>query len=232
MDLESIFKKMSRSWLTYGISLLLTLFLFLVIGSTRLGLHGVEDSAEADLLYYFPPPPPPVDLEKPLPLPSQPEATFKFDFPVEDETTEEIPLNPLTVTLSTAPNMETDFLIRLDRGLKPVKPNLLKRLVVYERDEVDVKPVRTYAPSVSLPTKLREYGANLIVLYRVTNNGDTEDIHILDTDSEEAINAAITIIEKSRFRPAYKNGEAVNVWVQHEMIFQDRSNISPFELSL
>jgi len=232
VDIETRFEKISRSWSSYGLSLMLSVLIFFAIGSTHLGITGIVGSDDAELLFYFPPPPPPEEPQSPQPLPSQAEATFMFDFPLEKEESDEVQLEPLTVTYNAAPDLEADFLVRLDRGLKPAKPNIANRLVVYERDEVDQKPVRTYAPNLPLPSKIRDNGANLVVLYRVNNEGRTHDIHILDTDNPLALDVARKILEQSRFRPAMKDGVAVNVWVQHEMIFRDRSNDDPFSITL
>ena len=139
-------------------------------------------------------------------------------------------MTPLEISFDLIPGSEADVILNLDRKMKPPKPNILRRMIIYERGEVDEKPVRTYAPSYTMSNDLVKSGARLFVLYRVTVKGRTQDIHILDSDNEEASQHARKIIEHSRFRPAYKEKRAVNVWVQHEMLFQEAPYLNPFEL--
>ena len=148
----------------------------------------------------------------------------------EEEPEEKIVLDFLDISFGTGmkPSINIEFDLRAK--LRAVKPHILDKLIVYERDQVDEKPVRIYAPSPSLDNDLRKEGAELVVLYRVRKDGKTEDILVLDSTNENANSYARRIIKGSRFRPARKNGVAVNVWVQHLMIFKEDDFVSPFSL--
>ena len=230
IDLERKFKDTSKSWRPYGISLMLTVALFFAIGSTHLGTRSAAEKNAADVLFYFPPPPPPRVSVEPQPLPTQAESSFSFDIPVEDEVVDEVQLDHLKISMNAAPDLESDFLVRLDRGLKPPKPNILNRLVVYEKNEVDEKPVRFYVPEIPHPPKLQSTSARLVVLYRVNENGRTSEIHILNSDNDLADEVAIKTIEGFRYRPAKKDGISVSVWVRHEMNFGIAKDYGPFSL--
>ena len=229
ITLEKDFRRHSNSWLSYAGALLVSGLLFFLIGSTRSGIDDYEQAAEAELLYHYLPPPR-AETQKPLPLASRPGANFKFDLPDLEETTEQIPLDLLNINLNLNPVSETDIVLNLEGRFRPQKPNVVTRLIIYNRDEVDEKPVRIYAPSFTTSTRLRREGAFLIVLYRVSDAGRTNDIHILDTNNEEASEIAQRIIKGSRFRPAKMDGRAVNVWVQHDMVFEADTGYTPFSL--
>jgi hypothetical protein len=228
-SLEAEFRRAGNSWLSYSGGLTVTAILFVIIGSTRSGLIQLKPESEADLLFHFLPPPE-AETQKPIPLASQPEANFKFDFPDPVDAREEMPLDRLDVALNLAPMADADIFLSLESRFKPAKPNLVERFIIYNDDQVDEKPVRIYAMNVSPSHSLKKAGASLYVLYRVTDKGRTENIHILNADNEEATELARRIIASSRFRPAKKDGRAVNVWVQHEMRFSAEPWASPFSL--
>ena len=146
------------------------------------------------------------------------------------EAEEEIPLELLNIELNVEPVAESDIFLSLEGNFRPAKPNIVQRLIIYNRDQVDEKPVRLYTQNYSASNELQSKGAFLLVLYRVTDKGRTENIHILDSNSEEATEIARKIIKSSRFRPAKKNGHTVNVWVEHEMIFKEDKLYSPFSI--
>ena len=231
---DSEFRRMRHSWKSYAGSVLFTVLTFFLIASTRFGLNLVNPETETELMHYYLPPPP-AAAKQPLSLVAKDRAAFDIQFPDEKEPTEKqaiehLPLDFLNV--SFGPEMESAINIDFDlrSKLRAVKPKVIDKLVVYERDQVDEKPVRLYAPSLSISPRLREEGAELLVLYRVTKKGRTEDIHVLDSTNAEVNEVAFNIISRSRFRPARKNGNPVNVWVQHEMIFNKEEHSSPFSL--
>ncbi len=228
------FYRMRHSWKGYVGSILFTVLTFILIASTRFGLNWVNPETETELMHYYLPPPP-AATKQPLSLVSKDRAAFDIQFPDEKEPIEKQPIETLPLDfLNVSFGSEMDGAINIDFDLRSkllaVRPDVIDRLVIYERDQVDEKPVRLYAPSLSLSSQLREEGAELLVLYRVTKKGRTEDIHVLDSTNEEVNSVAFTIISRSRFRPARKNGNPVNVWVQHEMIFKKEEHSSPFSL--
>ncbi len=233
--LDKEYHSISGSWKSYAGSLVLTGVLFFSIASTRFGLSLFDPETEPELSQFFLPPPPST-TPKPLTLPSKSAESIDFKIPEEeeDETEEEpeekIHLDFLDISFGAGmkPSINIDFDLRAK--LRAVKPQILDKLIVYERDQVDQKPVRIYAPSPSLDNDLRKDGAELVVLYRVKKDGKTEDILVLDSTNEKANSYARRIIKGSRFRPAQKNGVAVNVWVQHLMIFKEDDFVSPFSL--
>ena len=232
--LDKEYNSISGSWRSYAGSLVLTGVLFFSIASTRFGLSLFDPDTEPELSQFFLPPPPST-TPKPLTLPSKSAESMDFKIPEEEDKAEEEPeekivLDFLDISFGTGmkPSINIEFDLRAK--LRAVKPHILDKLIVYERDQVDEKPVRIYAPSPSLDNDLRKEGAELVVLYRVRKDGKTEDILVLDSTNENANSYARRIIKGSRFRPARKNGVAVNVWVQHLMIFKEDDFVSPFSL--
>ena len=233
--LDREYGKLSGSWKSYLGSLGLTGLLFFAIASTRFAFDLFEPDEEPELSqYYLPPPPAPTP--KPLTLPSRLAEAVDFrvldeeEDPADEEEEEKIKLEFLDVTF--AREEDTPFKIDFDlkAKLRAVKPTVSNRLIIYERDQVDEKPVRIFAPSISMDRELRRQGAELVVLYRVKQDGRTADILVLDSTNEEADEHARKIIKGSRFRPAQKDEEPVSVWVQHLMIFREDEHFSPFSL--
>ena len=234
--LDKEYRLINRSWKSYAGSLGLTGLLFFSIASTRFGFSLFDPDTEPELSqFYLPPPPSPTP--KPLTLPSKSAESIDFKIPDEEEDkSEEEPEEKIVLDfldISFGPGMKPSINVNFDlrAKLRAVKPHILDKLIVYERDQVDERPVRIYAPNPSLDQDLREEGAELVVLYRVKKDGKTEDILLLDSTNEKANPHARRIIKGSRFRPARKNGVAVNVWVQHRMIFKHDQDNSAFSYS-
>lgn len=234
-------KAMRSSWKSYAGSMLLTFLIFFLIALAQLGLVLDRPETETALMDIYlpplppaPPPPPPPAVTRPArSLVSKNPATFDLQFPdemdsVEKDPIEHLPLEFLKLTFGSEmePEIYIDFDLRSQ--LRAVKPNVMDRLIVYDRDQVDENPVRLHAPNYYISLELLEERAELLVLYRVTKKGRTEDIHVLESTNEEVNKFALKIISGSRFRPARKNGNPVNIWVQHEMILKKKRRTDPF----
>ena len=227
-QLEREFKIIGISWKCYAGSILFTLLISFLMASTQFGMNPVspEKETKTEPIYYLPPPPP-EEYTQVRSVGAKDRATLDIGFPdekdvLEEEPIEHLPLDYLDVSFSLGVQPEINIDFDLRRKLRAVRPGVMDRMIVYEQDKIDENPVRLFVPKLDFFPELRKEGAELLVLYRVTKQGRTENILVLDSTNEEANKLAVRIISGTRFRPARKDGNPVNIWVQQEMIFKKK----------
>lgn len=222
-------RRSSNSWLVWGGAMGVTVLLFSLIAATSAIVERNPDSVQPKLQFvYIPPPPLPAEVEAPPPVSSILEDSLAFD-PTEDGPLPEIPLDFLSVNLD--PHVSADFGIvgDLRPQLQVDKPEMRERLVVFDRDQVDEKPVWLYGPMPRLPSGLDYTLTRALVLYSVSDKGKTDNIYVLESTDEKFIEPVMKAIKDWTFRPARKDGKVVNVWVQ-QYVEYDGSHKSPFSL--
>jgi hypothetical protein len=222
-------RRSGNSWQVWGGALVVTFLLFSLIAATSAIVERTNKTVQPKLKFvYIPPPPLPAEVEAPPPVSSILEDSLAFD-PTDDGPLPEIPLDFLTINLD--PHVSADFGIVGD--LRPQfqvdKPEVRERLVVFDRDQVDEKPIWLYGPMPRLPSGLSYTLTRALVLYSVSDKGKTDNIYVLESSDEKFIQPVLKAIKGWSFRPARKDGKAVNVWVQ-QYVEYDGSKKSPFSL--
>ncbi len=224
---EKAYVGYQRSWRTWLASLVITSALFGALSITRIGETEVSEPETPAFRFYIPPPPE-TETSNQVPLPSEMEPTFRFAVE-ESQPIEDIPLDFIHVPLGPSLNPVASVDLDLKSRLLADRPEVKAGITVYERGEVDRSVVPLYIPRSNLPYRLQGEGGEVYVLYRVTDRGRTENIHILSTTNPELNPYSERLIRRVRFRPAEKNGNPVSIWVQHALRFQKGSS-SPFTL--
>lgn len=222
-------RQSSWGWQAWSGALLITGVLFSLISSTSAILHREKDAPLPKLQFaYVPPPPAPASAEPPPPVSAILDDSLAFD-PTEHAPLPEIPLDFLSVNID--PRVESDFAIRGDYRpqLDIAKPESKQPLVVFDHNQVDEKPVWLYGSMPRLPGALSRKNAEALVLYMVSDKGETSNIHILDSNFEEFNQPVADAIADWKFRPARIDGEIVRVWVQ-QYVRYDGASKSPFTL--
>ncbi len=228
-SLDQALRLSSRSWKTFAGSVAMTAVLFLSIASTTFVVRRPSREDAPLLSYAFVPPPPlPITQQTTPPLSSSLAEAFKFD-PTTAGPLPDIPLELLDVTLD--PFVDPGVAIELDlqRGFTVQKPEAPDRFMIFERNQVDEIPVWLYGTMVEVPRQLQNADSQALVLYTVSDQGRTSNIHVLDSN-DPAFSASVReAIKDWRFRPARKGGKPVSVWVQHFVNYNPGFR-SPFSL--
>jgi TonB family protein len=110
----------------------------------------------------------------------------------------------------------------------PDKAPELQRLVtdpVYSLKEVDQAPVPTSQPAAVYPRTLRaqRLEGSVDVGFTITSKGVVLDPHAVSSTNEGFEQAAIDAVRKWKFKPAMKDGKAVNTKVQVTLTFSLKS---------
>lgn len=231
--LEIEYKACGRSWQAIVGGTALTLSVLLAIASTRISSSfSVKPRGEALEIYYKPPPAPPAIKQAPLPKSSFSEKSFSFDFALKEDPVE-IALNALDVELGHDLGSSLSLKLELDKKFEASRPEIgdLSEFMIYENNEVDTKPKAVYSPDPSIPLSLRRFEVEVVMFYFVSAKGRPDRISVLSSTSEEPrfAEAAKAAIARWRFKPAKKNGNPVNCWVQQTVKY-NRGSTSPFSL--
>ncbi len=232
-SLEIEYRKSGKSWQAFVGGAALTILVLFVIASTRISsIFPSRPQGEALEIYYKPPPAPPAIKQAPLPKSSHSEKSFSFDFALKEDPAE-ITLKSLDVTLDHDLGSSVSLKLELQKNFEASRPEIgdISQFMIYERTDVDTKPYAIFSPEPNLPYNLRKYEVEVIVFYFVSSSGRPDRISVLDSNSENPAFGEYSkdIIEKWRFKPAKKNGKAVNCWVQ-QTIKYNRGSTSPFSL--
>ena len=94
---------------------------------------------------------------------------------------------------------------------------------IFELDQVDTPPQAVYRiePLYPVHAKMRAIQGNVVLLFVVTEKGKVRDIRVKTSDPEGVFErAAISAVEKWRFKPAVKNEVPVSVNVSLPLKFQ------------
>lgn len=226
--IEISYRRAGRSGLASLLGAGMTVAIFGLLPSTRLQVKAPE-TEEAPILRFTYIPPAESTAEQPLALPSNQQPDFQLEFSV-DVQAEDVPLDFLDIPggAEGKPVFRAQYDWKAEMEVN--RPALRETMRIFSRSEVDTPPVAEYLPHSSLPSHLERMGGELYVLYRVTDRGRTENIHVLSTPDPDFIPYAERYIRQIRFRPAYRDGKPVNMWVQHALIFH-RGSGSPFQLN-
>ena len=172
-----------------------------------------------------PPPPPPEKVEQEVvsQVPIQVDVALQRD-PVK------LDVSPIEVTLDGPPSI-TD---RIDVNLADFqRPSVEVDLgaIVFEKDEVDQIPSRSYSPMPSLPPRMRkEMGdARVIVQLSIDEKGRPMHVMVLNPPVPEARPHIVKDLKRWRFKPARKNGQKVKCWVRFVLVYE-KTNTSPFSI--
>lgn len=210
----------------------LACLVFAAMGMTQLHLR-FEPRKEPDRLLDFhlpPPPPPPPQVEKPAEKRVVP---LSFDLPVTGEPAV-VPLGFLEVDFGlTAKKLtETDF--DVESAISSFQQEELEDLSVYDESEVSEKPVRTYTPPLSIPREQMSGNADRFrfgVIARISREGRPTDVHIIDCPHPEAVPVLRAWVLGMQFKPARRDGKAVNCLVHVFITYRTSAgSSSPFSL--
>ncbi len=87
---------------------------------------------------------------------------------------------------------------------------------VFELEEVDQPPVPLVRAKAEYPRSLRRsrMDGHAVIRFVVDETGATRDARAIESSHPAFATAAIAAVNRSRFKPSTKGGEAVPVWVQ------------------
>ena len=232
MKSRSIEKSLSRSTNSIraiAVALVGTAILFSGMSLSRLGeIDPVEESLVEKIDVFLPPPPPPpppekVEQEEVSQVPIQVDVALQRD-PVK------LDVSPIEVTLDGPPSITDRIDVNLTDFQRPSVDVDLDS-IVFEKDEVDQIPSRSYSPMPSLPPRMRkEMGdARVIVQLSIDEKGKPMHVMVLNPPVPEARPHIIKDLKRWRFRPARKNGQKVKCWVRFVLVYE-KTNTSPFSL--
>ena len=228
-SIEKSLSKSTNSIRAIAVALVGTAILFSGMSLSRLGKIEQREEAVAEKVEVFLPPPPPppppekIEQEDVSQVPIQVDVALQRD-PVK------LDVSPIEVTLDGPPSI-TD---RIDVNLADFqRPSVEVDLgaIVFEKDEVDEIPARSYSPMPSLPPRMRkEMGdARVIVQLSIDEKGKPMHVMVLNPPLPEARPHIIKDLKRWRFRPARKNGQKVKCWVRFVLVYE-KTNTSPFSL--
>ncbi|MDQ8203464.1 hypothetical protein [Pelagicoccus sp. SDUM812003] len=220
LSLEQDLKHSARGFAPYLGALATAVAVFLSIGVMQSNIR-VERQPETEPIseFHLPPPPPPPQKEPP---PEQNTVSISFDLPVVDGPSS-IPLGFLDVDFGLKPQELTQTEFDIDDSIGNYKTDGLDTLKIYSQNEVTEKPKRTYHKNLDIPARYlrghRNKPITFMVLYTVTAEGRTANIHVLDCPIPEIVPFIERYIEGWYLEPAKKDGKPVNSWVQHKFTF-------------
>ncbi len=228
-SIEKSLSKSTNSIRAIALALVGTAILFSGMSLSRLGEIEPSEEAVAEKVEVFlpppPPPPPPEKVEQEVvsQVPIQVDVALQRD-PVK------LDVSPIEVTLDGPPSI-TD---RIDVNLADFqRPSVEVDLgaIVFEKDEVDQIPSRSYSPMPSLPPRMRkEMGdARVIVQLSIDEKGRPMHVMVLNPPVPEARPHIVKDLKRWRFKPARKNGQKVKCWVRFVLVYE-KTNTSPFSI--
>lgn len=181
--------------------------LFLAIPLTQIFTDYEKAPEEIEALEMAtPPPPPPVDEPPPPPEPEKEEPPPELDTPPPPISLDQLDmaLNPGTGAAGNG-----DFALpTFDIGAKD-----LGSLDIFELGDVDSAPKPRSRIEFNYPASAKRKGIKGIVKieYIVNENGQVEDITIIESPSPILSDATSDVIRRARFEPASKDGRPVKV---------------------
>lgn len=229
ISIEKSLSKSTNSIRAIAVALVGTAILFSGMSLSRLGeIEPVEEAAAARLEVFLPPPPPPpppeeIEQEEVSKVPIQVDVALQRE-PVKLDVT------PIEVTIDGPPSITDRIDVNLTEFQRPsIEVDL--GAIVFEKDEVDQIPSRSYSPMPGLPPRIRkEMGdARVIVQLSIDEKGKPMHVMVLNPPIPEARPHIIEDLKRWRFRPAKKNGQKVKCWVRFVLVYE-KTNTSPFSL--
>ncbi len=158
-----------------------------------------------------PPPPPPRPEEEP---PKDPAAAADKPRPQLEKPQKPLTLRQLEIALnpSMADAARGDFSFDFNMTAGPIVVDFK----VFELEEVDQPPVPLVRAKAEYPRSLRRsrMDGHAVIRFVVDETGATRDARAIESSHPAFATAAIAAVNRSRFKPSTKGGEAVPVWVQ------------------
>ncbi|MDQ8186335.1 energy transducer TonB [Pelagicoccus sp. SDUM812002] len=196
------------------------MIVFISMGAMHTNIDiGQRSPTEPISEFHLPPPPPPPAEEPP---PEKSNISISFNLPATDGPAS-IPLGFLKAEFGLKPQELTKTEFDIDESITNYQTDGLDTLKIYSQDEVTDKPKRTYHPKLDIPYRFlrgnKGKTITFIVLYTVTSQGRTENIHVLDCPVPAIIPFVESYIKGWRLKPATKDGKPVNSWVQHKFTY-------------
>lgn len=219
-NLEQSLRKSTANLLTLFGGTLLAAMVFASMGLMHFDIERptIRETAPLNEFHLPPPPPPP----KKDPPPKESNVSISFNIPAGSDPSD-IPLGFLEVDFGLKPKQLAQARVNVDESLANYKTDGLDTLKIYSQSEVTEKPRRTYQGNLDIPAKYsRLYGRKpitFVVLYTVTAQGKTTNIHVLDCPYPEVVPYIQDYISSWRLKPATKDGKPVNSWVQHKFTY-------------
>ncbi len=203
---------------------------FVFMGLSQLDISYVRPEPDPPLLeFHLPPPPPPPKQETP---PRETKVSINFNLPATSGPAD-VPLGFLQVDFGLTPKQLTESSINVADTISSFQTDGLEDLTVYDYKDVTEKPVRTYRPPIALPGKLignTKRPFEFIAVFRIAKSGRTSDIHIIDCPFPEAVPALTEWLSGFRYKPARKDGQAVDMLIRVRITYNPSSSASPFSL--
>lgn len=203
---------------------------FVSMGLTQLRIEYTPPEESAPIQeYHLPPPPPPANREEPK---KEHKVSISFSLPTTPGPGD-IPLGFLNVDFGLKPKQLTQARINAIDTVENYETDGLDELSVYEYKDVTEKPERTFLPALDLSSREIAYTKKpftFIVICRITKQGRTSNIHIIDCPYPEAVPTLKKWIEGWRFRPAKKDGEPVDVLTRRHVTYNPSTGGSPFSI--
>lgn len=204
---------------------------FVSMGLTQLQIDYTPPPEPAPIQdYYLPPPPPP---------PAKKESVEQERLPISMGITPElgpgdVPLGFLQVDFGLKPQQLTQGQFDSLQTVDTYKTDGLEDLSVYDYKDVTEKPSISYKPSkpnfdprhIERTTKPFTF----VLICRITKQGRTENIHIIDCPYPKAIPEIRRWVEATRYEPAKKDGKPVDCMMRRRITYNPAGGGSPFSI--
>jgi protein TonB len=165
-------------------------------------------------------PPPPSDVERNMNEPDKPKEMIIRE--TQTKNTAVAPEIEYPDLVPEADILERIVLVHPEKDIDIVTPDFRR---VLELSQVDQKPViiRSFQPEYPLLAKQNNIEGAVTLRFVVDKNGYVRDPEVYKAEPEAVFEeAALTAIARYKFRPAIKDGEAVDCIVRLAIIFDLR----------
>lgn len=188
-----------------------------------------KETTIAKLDVFLPPPPPPPPPEETVDT-TVSKVPIQVDMALEPEPMK-LTVKPVEATMDTPRGLADKIEINLTEFDGPRIAVDLES-IVYDKSEVDEPPSRSYTPLPNLPTRIKKEMGDGRVIVQISIDTKGKPIHVLVLSSPvpEAAPHIIDTLKRWRFRPARKNGQKVSCWARFTLVFQAKTDSSPFSL--
>lgn len=205
---------------------------FASMGFTQLRIDYTPPPEAAPIQeFYLPPPPPPPPVKKDEAEQERLAISLGID---PDPGPGDVPLGFLQVDFGLKPQQLTQGQFDSLQTVDTYKTDGLEDLSVYDYQDVAEKPRASYTPA-SLNFDPRHIGRtnkpfSFVLICRITKQGRTENIHIIDCPYPEAIPTIRRWVENTRYEPAKKDGKPVDCLMRRRITYTPAGGGSPFSL--
>ncbi len=197
-----------------GLAISLALFYIVSLSRHTDPLPEKEETVIEAASIALPPPPPPAKPSASQERQTKP-TTPKLRF-VRERQARPIELLRAQVTPTNSSTLVDK--VDLDFSQFKVSSDMLADSVIYEKREVDKWPKPTHQPFPKIKRRKKQKGGvNFLAMFSVTKEGSVSLVTILESTNPEANETVVKALEKWRFEPAERNGEAVNCWIRQRI---------------